>query len=139
MKKSYADIKAKDISEAFKTQCEIILAYLQRNCKGAANARTKKRIEIDTRISGREVEKVIEWLSKEQDRGICSSCAPPHGYFFPQTIAEMDSYIEQIKSRIASGKERLNSLYPAREELWREEERRQREEAPKQEAFSFDS
>ncbi len=115
----------------------IVWAYLDKHCHGAANARTKCLIRIDTGISEREVEKAIELLNKLEDRGVCSSCKPPLGYFVAETAEEINGYIEQIKSRLFSGRERLNSLYPARERLLREEEKRRVGEALGQQKIMF--
>ena len=115
-----------------------ILAYLEANCRGAANARTKRRIALDLfgdAGATRRVEHVIEKLVKTEFQPICSSCDAEHGcgYFLAVTSEEIERYMGQLKSRRKHLDDRLNSLTLALVRLRDEEYAARRAGAGRQE------
>jgi biotin operon repressor len=72
---------------------EIVLAYLQTQCKGKKNTRKSNQIEADLHISGNELRKQVNRL-RRKGKPIASS---QDGYFFAVTAGEIYSTIRKLK------------------------------------------
>lgn len=117
-----------------------ILDLLKSLCRGAANAMTKKKIALivyGNEKHDRQVEADVDWLIKSEFHPVCSSCEPPMGFFYAESVGEMDRYLAQLESRKRNLDERIATVEAVRDLLRKRIDRERRSESNGQKELMF--
>lgn len=78
--------------------------------RGRANAVKQKRLAAQLFISTRTLQHVLKDLTEIHGLPIASACSPPMGVFIPETEAEIDAFVAQLRSRALSCFKRMSAL-----------------------------
>ena len=77
---------------------------------GRARAIKQKYLAAQLDMSTRTLQQYLKDLTEVRGLPIASACSPPYGVFVPETPAEVDAFVAQLRSRALSCFKRIAAL-----------------------------
>lgn len=74
-------------------------SYLERFHRGRAQAVKQEIVARELMVSPRQIQEWMVELLEHDSFIVCSSCTNPMGVYIPETLAEAESYMKQLRGR----------------------------------------